>query len=112
LFDPRTQVLTYLVNEEYNDRSLSHNGTSALVCDDEGIVWVGTYKGGLNYYHEQLIQFPVVRNQKIPYEDVNRFVEDREGNLWIGTNGGGLLFYHKSSNTYKQYLHNPSQPQS
>lgn len=112
LFDPRTQVLTYLMNEEYNDRSLSHNGTSALLCDEEGIVWVGTYKGGLNYYHEQLIQFPVVRNHKIPYEDVNRFVEDREGNLWIGTNGGGLLFYHKASNTYKQFLHNPSQPQS
>lgn len=117
LFDPKTRSMSYLVNEEFNERSLSHNGTSTLLCDREGIVWVGTYKGGVNYYHEQLVQFPHVRhrvNQKnsLPFEDVNRFVEDKDGNLWIGTNGGGLIYYDAKNQSYKQYLHSPTDPHS
>jgi signal transduction histidine kinase/ligand-binding sensor domain-containing protein/AraC-like DNA-binding protein len=117
LFDPKNRSISYSVYEEFNERSLSHNGTSTLLCDSEGIVWVGTYKGGVNYYHEQLVQFPHVRhriNQKnsLPFEDVNRFVEDKDGNLWIGTNGGGLIFYDKRSQNYRQYLHSPSDPRS
>ena len=107
--------MSYLMYEEFNDRSLSHNGTSTIFCDEEGMVWVGTYKGGVNYYHDNLLQFPVYRHHStapvsLPYDDVNRLVEDHDGNLWIGTNGGGLIFYDKQRNSYRQYLHSPDDP--
>lgn len=117
LFDPKNQKMTYLMYEEFNDRSLNHNGTSTVICDADGMIWVGTYKGGVNYYHDNLIQFPVYRHHStapssLPYDDVNRLIEDRNGNLWIGTNGGGLIFYDKQKNTYRQYLHSPNDPSS
>lgn len=117
LFEPRVQKMQYLVHEEYNERSLSHNGTSTILSDKDGIVWVGTYKGGINYYHENLVQFPVYKHYNnvsgsLPYEDVNRIVEDKDGNLWIGTNGGGLIFYNKANNSYKQYLNSANDPNS
>lgn len=117
LFDPKKQTISYLMSEEFNDRSLSHNGTSAVICDADGMVWIGTYKGGVNYYHDNLIQFPVYRHyntasSSLPYDDVNRLIEDRHGNLWIGTNGGGLIFYDKQKNIYRQYLHSPADPSS
>lgn len=117
LFDPKNRKMSYLMYEEFNDRSLNHNGTSAVICDTDGMIWIGTYKGGVNYYHDHLIQFPVYRHHStapssLPYDDVNRLVEDRNGNLWIGTNGGGLIFYDKQKNTYRQYLHSPDDPSS
>ncbi|WP_367914482.1 two-component regulator propeller domain-containing protein [Leadbetterella sp. DM7] len=117
LFDPKNRKMSYLMYEEFNDRSLSHNGTSTVICDSDGMIWIGTYKGGVNYYHDNLIQFPVYRHHStapasLPYDDVNRVIEDRNGNLWIGTNGGGLIFYDKQKNTYRQYLHSPDDPSS
>lgn len=117
LYDPNTQKMNYLMHQDYNERSLSHNGTSFLLCDVDGMVWVGTYKGGLSYYHKSLIQFPVFKHhtnnpQSLPYDDINRVVEDAWGNLWIGTNGGGLLFYDKINNRYTQYLNDSSNPSS
>lgn len=117
LFDPKNRKMSYLMYEEFNDRSLNHNGTTTVICDTDGMIWIGTYKGGVNYYHDNLIQFPVYRHHStapasLPYDDVNRLVEDRNGNLWIGTNGGGLIFYDKQKNTYRQYLHSPGDPSS
>lgn len=113
LYNPETQSISYLIHQDFNERSLIHNGTSTLICDREGMVWVATYKGGLSYYHEGLIQFPVYKNHRggsssLPCDDVNRIIEDKNENLWIGTNGGGLIFYDKKQNLYKQYLHNPA----
>ncbi len=117
LFDPKSRKMSYLMNEEFNDRSLSHNGTSTVICDTDGMIWVGTYKGGVNYYHDNLVQFPVFRHygtgpSSLPHDDINRLIEDRNGNLWIGTNGGGLIFYDRQKNTYRQYMHSPDDPSS
>jgi signal transduction histidine kinase/DNA-binding response OmpR family regulator len=43
---------------------------------------------------------------------VNCFAEDKKGNLWIGTNGGGLIYFDRAGNTFRTYLHNPSDPAS
>jgi len=86
-----------------------------LYKDNNGIIWAGTFKQGISYYHKSIIQFPLVRHylsdpKSLPYEDVDCFADDAKGNLWIGTNGGGLLYYDAATKTYTQYKHNPSDP--
>ncbi|WP_302902587.1 hybrid sensor histidine kinase/response regulator transcription factor [Mucilaginibacter sp. BT774] len=116
LVDVRTHKVTYLLNKEDDGKSLSGDCVE-LYKDNTGIIWAGTYKQGVSYFHKGIIQFPLVKhylsnNASLPYEDVDCFVEDANGNLWIGTNGGGLIFYDKASKKYTRFKHDPTNSKS
>lgn len=105
-----------ILHDPDTDEALSENSTTVLFKDEDGIIWVGTYKKGLNFFHESMMRFPIYnRHSKpyaLPFEDINRFVEDRKGNLWLGTNGGGLIYFDRSSGRFTSYRHDPKDPQS
>ena len=71
-------------------------------------MWLGTYWGGLNYYHPLCNRFQRIKH--VPFLNslsnnvVSCIVEDSEHNLWIGTSDGGLNFYDSTSKLYKNYL--------
>ncbi|CAN5391524.1 two-component regulator propeller domain-containing protein [soil metagenome] len=114
--DAVSHKVTYLVNKEDDPKSLSGNSIN-LYKDDTGIIWAGTFKQGVNYYHSGIMQFPLYRHfltdkTSLPFEDVDCFVEDRSGNLWIGTNGGGLIYFNRLTKKYTQYRHDPANPNS
>jgi ligand-binding sensor domain-containing protein len=63
------------------------------------------------------MQFPLYKHfttdpKSLPFEDINSFEEDDKQNLWIGTNGNGLIYFNRSTNTYTQFKHDPSNPNS
>ena len=60
-------------------------GTSTLLEDHTGAVWIGTKGRGLIHYNQS-------RFEKIgsSYPSILDITEDREGNLWVATAGGGL----------------------
>ena len=111
-----TNRFEYLVNRADDLKSLRGNSV-VLYKDNTGIIWAGTTKQGISYYHKGIIQFPQVRHyifdkNSLPYEDVDCFVEDANGNFWIGTNGGGLIFYDQKNKKYSQYKHDAADPGS
>jgi len=118
LIDKKNNFRTsYLLNDPKDPQSLSHNSIITEYIDDNGIIWMGTYKQGVNYYNGNIVQFPHYYRQEsnaasLQYDDVNRFIEDKYGNLWIGTNGGGLIYFDRKNNTFKQYLHDPNNANS
>ncbi|WP_447641660.1 MULTISPECIES: hybrid sensor histidine kinase/response regulator transcription factor [Chitinophagaceae] len=78
--------------------SLSNSSISSLLQDKSGIIWVGTYLGGVNFlqktdqvfsYFDILVPDKGLTNQIVysPLYDSARNV------LWIGTGGGGLNCY-------------------
>ena len=75
--------------------------------DSQGGMWLGTYFGGLNYYHPIRNRFKNIRN--IPYKNslsdnvVSCIVEDKDKNLWIGTNDGGLNLYNPITQRFTSY---------
>lgn len=90
-------------DEEY---TLSDNTVSSLYSDSDGILWVGTYKHGVDYYHPSFNSFYTYRiNASSLLNDVNCFAEDRNGVLWIGTNGNGL--YRKEQEKYVRIPYHP-----
>lgn len=115
--DKKEGHIISLVNNRDDRFSLCQNSVNCIYRDDQGIIWAGTYKKGLSYFHPSLVQFehykylPSVPNS-LPYDDVNCFVEDSGGNLWIGTNGGGLIYFDRKQNSFKTYRHNPNDPNS
>lgn len=119
LIDKKNNFKTdYLLNIPDDTRSLSQNSINTIYKDSQGIIWLGTYKLGVNYLNNSIVQFPNFSRHQgankggLPYDDVNRFAEDKLGNLWIGTNGGGLIYFNRQNNTFKQYLHDPGNPNS
>lgn len=109
LIDRNTFNVRYIVNREDDPMSISEN-SGILYVDNQGIVWFGTYKRGIDYYQENIIKFPIFRHYasvpgSLNYNDVDRFAEDGAGNLWIGTNGGGLFYFNRTTGNFKQYKH-------
>ncbi|MXV51820.1 response regulator [Pedobacter sp. HMF7647] len=116
IVDPSTYKVTYVVSKEDDPKSLSGNSVN-LYKDNSGIIWIGTFKQGADYYHSGIIQFPLNKHyisdkNSIPFDDVDCFAEDRTGNLWIGTNGGGLIYFDRQAKTFTRYRHDPADPNS
>jgi signal transduction histidine kinase/ligand-binding sensor domain-containing protein/DNA-binding response OmpR family regulator len=116
LLDKKSSRITYLLNREDDAKSLRQNSV-ILYKDDTGIMWTGTFKEGVSYYHKNIIRFPLYRHfasdpGSLPFEDVDTFVEDKNGNLWIGTNGGGLIYFNRKTGSFKQYKYDAANPNS
>lgn len=76
-----------------NPSGLNDNIITALHADRRGILWVGTYTGGLN--RREGDKFKHYRaDPQTPGSLGNNFVmaihRDRQDDLWVGTVGGGL----------------------
>jgi signal transduction histidine kinase/ligand-binding sensor domain-containing protein len=63
-----------------------HAGTTVIMEDHTGAVWIGTGNGGLFRYTESS-GFEKVETS---HPEILSLCEDREGNIWVGTAGGGL----------------------
>lgn len=116
LVDKKDFSIKYLLNREDDSKSIAQN-TGFLYKDDMGIMWYGTYKRGISYYHKNIIKFPVYRHfgsdsNSMPFDDVNTFAEADAGNLWMGTNGGGLIYFNRKTGKYTQYKHNSNNTNS
>lgn len=91
LFEKSDNVHTYQIKEESN--SLNSNDIQCLVQDSTGILWIGTYSGGLT-------SFDPAKNLFLHYSaaaeghggllsnSIKSLFIDRQGTLWIGTNAG------------------------
>lgn len=113
--------IQYLLNREDDAKTIGQNSITLLYKDNSGIVWVGTYKKGVGYYHESIIKFPLYTHHladpvtdphSLSFSDINSFVEDSKSNIWIGTNGGGLIYFDRKNNTFKTYLHDANNSNS
>jgi len=111
VLDKKDFKINYLLNRQDDIKSLRQNSV-LLYKDNSGIMWAGTFKEGISYYHKNIIRFPLYRHfasdpNSLSFEDVDKFAEDRSGNLWIGTNGGGLIYFNRKTGKYTQYKYNP-----
>ncbi|GAA3979517.1 hybrid sensor histidine kinase/response regulator transcription factor [Mucilaginibacter dorajii] len=116
ILDKRNFNITYLLNREDDPTSLRQNSV-ILYKDVFGIMWAGTFKKGVSYYHKNIIRFPLYRHfasdpGSLSFNDVYKFIEDKYGNLWIGTNGGGLIYFNRKTGRFTQYKHDPGNTNS
>ncbi|NJO69550.1 MAG: hypothetical protein HC830_09955 [Bacteroidetes bacterium] len=106
--------IAYKIN---NPRGLSSNAVYQIYPDKEGIIWIGTFGGGINVLNPQKKQFShytqVIPGQNgLSHKSVLCFCEDENNILWIGTDGGGLNRFDRKTGKFFAFRHNPSDNRS
>jgi len=117
IYDKINNEITVLRNDPMNPNSLSQNSTISLFFDNTGIMWVGTYKNGVSYYHPDMFKFEksplfFYHNPDLETKDCNILYKDRKGNLWLGTNGSGVLKLDNGNQSFHLYRNQKDNPSS
>lgn len=95
----------------------------SITEDKNKNIWIGTDEGGLFRYERASDSFAKYLNKHsdsltIANDRINNLLVDRNNNLWIGTNskdvkaGSGLVRYNINTGKIKQFLQDPSDPNS
>lgn len=107
ILDPRTKRFEKYV---YTPRpgALSHNSIRAIFIDDQRGVWLGTYYGGVSYYHPLARRFGVLchdpARNSLGDNTVSCIVEDPSSEcLWVGTNDDGVNRYDRRTGRFAEF---------
>ncbi|MBE0684872.1 MAG: response regulator, partial [Anaerolineaceae bacterium] len=97
--------------------SICNNLIQSLYEDSQGIIWIGTFGGGLNRYDPKKEEFycylPDSENpHSINHPTVSQITQADDGTFWLGTNGGGLNHFDPVSETFVAYQHDPKDSRS
>jgi ligand-binding sensor domain-containing protein/tRNA A-37 threonylcarbamoyl transferase component Bud32 len=88
--------------------SISEGPGYPIYEDRDGVIWIGSWKGGLNRYNRAGDDFSHFAHderdpQSLSHDRVWAILEDSHGRLWVGTWGGGLNLFDRKSGTFKRY---------
>jgi two-component system sensor histidine kinase ChiS len=125
-FDPEMKIgsvahFTNYKHDPENPQSLSNDTVTALYEDSSGILWVGTWSGGLDAFDRQIedgnarfkhYQHDPDDPNSIGEGNIWAISEDFEGMLWIGTGGGGLCRFDRLSENFACHVHDPKNENS
>ena len=97
-FDPSSGApMRQFIHNSDQANSISSNNAYHLFQDSKNRIWIGTWGGGLNLFHQNtgtFTHYDLTRGgqqgSKELYLDALYTFEDSSGILWIGTNGGGV----------------------
>jgi signal transduction histidine kinase/ligand-binding sensor domain-containing protein/CheY-like chemotaxis protein len=124
ILDQKTGTFSYIKNNDPLYGTLSSSGVCCLHYDKEGILWVGTSRGGVFYFNPKENLFNAFSNNGVSIElkdgvysipinsIISCFFEDSEGIIWIGTDSGGLSAFDRDTKKFRFYTFDPSNKHS
>ncbi|NJD22963.1 MAG: hypothetical protein FIA82_09915 [Melioribacter sp.] len=95
-------------NNHNDPFSISDNRVYTIFQDADGILWIGTFGGGLNKFDPKTERFISYKNilgdeSSISDNRVMTIYEDSMQNLWIGTYGGSIQRFNKQTERFTRY---------
>jgi ligand-binding sensor domain-containing protein/signal transduction histidine kinase len=117
-FDTDKRIFIHFSSNADEPTTLHRNANvMSMLLDKEGILWVGTYQGGINKYDKYLTYFDTYRNnisdqQSLSFNTVTSFAEKPGGDIWISTGGGALNLWKRSTNQFVRYSPEPGNKNS
>jgi streptogramin lyase len=79
-----------------------------VLRSSDGVIWAGTFGGGLNILDPINGNFKVYKNNptdpsSLSNDRVMAVLEDSKGRIWISTYGGGLNLFDRETEKFKVY---------
>lgn len=104
-FDVVAETASAFRNRPADPTSLSSDDVTTIYRDATGILWVGTFGGGLNRLDPTTgkAEHFTTANSAITNDTVLGILPDSKGNLWMSTNGGGLLQFDPRTRKFVAY---------
>lgn len=108
-------------NDPNDSTSLSDNDIASVYIDDNNVMWLGTWGGGLNKTISSLndshLSFISFRNNpddplSLSSNNVSSICQDNSGLLWIGTWGGSLDLINLKQKQFRHYNREKNNPNS
>lgn len=114
VYDPQGETFQrYKQDFSTPSTSLSDKAIYSIYKSKEGIMWVGTYFGGVNMVRLQDKGFHKIMAdggvRALSGKAVSEITQTRDGAYWIGTEDGGITIWDKEKNTFKYLRHRPGQ---
>ncbi|KAA6346608.1 Sensor histidine kinase TodS, partial [termite gut metagenome] len=94
VFDLREKIYTqHYTNSAKEPHQLPNDWINCIMCDHNGIVWIGSYNGicSINPLTGKMENY-TTNNHILPGNIVYCINEDHKGNIWIGTTEGLVCF--------------------
>lgn len=100
IFNQRTKEVSYLKNQQGNNKSISSNFIKTLFKDKDGNLWIGTFSGTLDVFNAStnMIEHRSTESDRIT--EVNSIIEDKLNRLWM-TSSDGLKVYKRTGTSLK-----------
>lgn len=94
-------------SDPFTQGSLSQPSVRCISRDYQGGMWLGTWFGGINYWHPLKNRFTNIQRQpnseSLNDNVISCITEDSDHSLWIGTNSGGVNHYDTGKGTFSYY---------
>ncbi|MDM8516781.1 two-component regulator propeller domain-containing protein [Desulfobacterales bacterium HSG16] len=117
IYDKKADSFTHYKHDPDDYNSLSKDNVTAIVEDNDGIIWIGTSGGGLNRFDRKTGDWMRYRHKP---DDINSLASDtiwsllagRDGTLWVGTWDAGLDRFDKKTGEFTHYQYDSKNPES
>ncbi len=100
----------YQPNPKATKLHLNDPNINTIYEDQEGIIWLGTFQGGLNRFdpnNHSFSHFTTLHG--LPSNNVKSIIEDKNGNLWMSTSKG-ISQFNPETGTFRNYMDNDGFP--
>ncbi len=104
-------------HDPFDTNSLASSNFGEVYEDRSGILWFGTWGGGLDRYDPRTGVYTHYRHDpedpaSLSQDRVEVLLQDSTGMLWIGTEEAGLNRFDPSSERFVRYRHDADDPHS
>ncbi len=106
--DEHFKKINYYSHISNDPNSISDNKITCILQNKTGVIWVGTFGGGLNKLDSKTGFFTALKSENktlhpIGANFINKIYEDKKGTIWVSTLGGGLNSLSNNSNDFICY---------
>lgn len=114
-FERKQHIYHEYRHQKNNKNSLASDYTTAMLVSKKNIVWIGTYKNGVDSFDPKTGNFKHYTfgngAQQLSSNTIFVLNEDRKGNIWVGTDNG-LNVFDPVTSTFTKFFHDPKNSQS
>ncbi|NIS83204.1 MAG: GAF domain-containing protein, partial [Anaerolineales bacterium] len=103
--------------DPYDSTSLGSSAVWSIFEDRSGVMWFGTWGGGLSKYNRSTDRFKLYQHNPTQPNSLSdnmvwSILEDSEDRLWIGTFNGGLNMIDRNEDEIIVFRHDEADPES
>jgi ligand-binding sensor domain-containing protein/signal transduction histidine kinase/CheY-like chemotaxis protein len=103
----KNEIYEYAVSSNPYSKLLN-NSIYDILIDDNDLLWVGTYAGGVNYCdfnQKKFRHFEASSNDNRYLNDriIYSVIQDKDSNIWVATERGGVNFYNRKTFLFTYY---------